>query len=131
MDIHLGAVVEHNAVLVQDIDLTLGRDLAVDAGGGGVAGDLVEGNPLAGIRTSLALVEADGRPWTDIEILPVEVSVLLGLGDLDIVISRGLKTGLLQVDSSPPPGSGERITIPIESIVGMEPVGSQTIRDHR
>ena len=103
VDIHLGAVVEHDPVLVQDIDLSLGRDLAIDAGGGGISGDLVEGDPLACISPPRTLVEIDGRPRTDIEILPGEVGILGGLGDLDIVISGGLKTGLLQVDSGTPP----------------------------
>ena len=48
---------ENDSVLIQDVDLSLCRDGSVDFARGDASHHLVESNPLAGVLTTLALVE--------------------------------------------------------------------------
>jgi len=48
--VDLGGAAEEDAVGVEDVDLAVGVEIAEDLGGiGGGVGDLVEGDPLAGV----------------------------------------------------------------------------------
>ncbi len=86
MDVDLGGAAEDDAVLVDDVDLAVGLDLAEDLGGtaGGVV-DLVEGDPLALVVLAGALVEGERGFLADVEGLPGEQGLLLGLHDGDVL----------------------------------------------
>jgi len=92
--IDLAATAENDAVLVEDVNLALGIDSPEDLGGGYAADDLVEGDPFADVGTAGGLVEVEGGIASDIEGLPVEEGLLLGLGNVDVVaaLSRGAST---------------------------------------
>ena len=81
--VHLGAVVEDNPVLVKDINLTLGLNPSINVGGIDGAHHLVEGDPLAGILTPLALVKLHRGLGADIELVPIKIGILSGLLDID------------------------------------------------
>lgn len=94
--VHLGTSSEDDAVLVDDVDLALGVDFALDLGGGCAgAQDFVEGDPFAGVGSAGGLVEIDGGVLADIEGIPVEEGLGGGLGDSDGVAGLDGRVGAL------------------------------------
>ena len=85
MGVHGGAVVEKDSVLVQDIHLTLRRDVAKDVRGIRGAHHFVECDPVSRALTTRALIEINGGGGTHVELIPVEESVLGRLLDIDVV----------------------------------------------
>ena len=121
MDIHLGSIVKEDAVLVEDIDLSLGIDLAVDVRGIERSHHLAEDGPIARIVTPGALVEVDHGLGADIEVFPVDVGILRRLLDIDLECIFGRGNG------GSTPRSGQGRAVGGESVAGMEPVQRKSI----
>ena len=83
MSVYLGSVVKEDSILVEDIDLALRCDGSEDLGRIGGPHDLVEGNPVPDIFPPFALVEVDRGLRSHTEIIPVEIGILIPLGNVD------------------------------------------------
>ena len=90
MGIHGGTIVKEDAILVEDIDLSLRRDVAKDVGGIRGTHHLVESGPVPCALPTFTLVEIDRGLGTHIELVPVKIGILGRLLDIDVVGVGGI-----------------------------------------
>ncbi len=93
--IDLRGATEHDAILVDDVDLSFGLDRAENHARRCRTEHTVERHPIVAAvhRISRALIEVKRGVAPDIESVPVQDRLLLGLLDLDLGTAAGLRLG--------------------------------------
>ena len=127
MRVHLRRAAENDAVLIDDIDLTVGLERAEDLRRRARrVVDFVEGDPLPRVRAAAALVEAQRRVLADVEGLPGEQRLLRGLLDVDRGASA--RSGLRRRLHALPGGRGIRDAGTREPGARHEAAGHEAVR---